>query len=256
MASLSSREKLLEQAVSSLLPQVDVLCVYLNGYTAIPRCLHHEKVAHATLSQEAGWRSAEAKLLHWDRDEWKAPPYWSDDDIALTVDDDIIYPPNYAERMTAALRRHPRSVVCVHASIMTEPFDDYARDRWISAARSGLSADARAHVPGTGTMAFRRGDFEISLRRDIPWSHCVDACTAVAVKRQGLPVWAVARPDHWLHPLALPPGTGIYRQRTGAGVVGAETKILQEAGPWETLPQAKGFELRRPGQERRQRRLR
>ncbi len=244
MASLSSRTALLEQTVATLLPQVDVLCVYLNGYTKIPRCLHHPKVAHAVLSQEYGWRTGEAKLLFWDREEWKAPPYWSDDDIAIVVDDDILYPPDYAARHVDALRRRPGTISCVHGSIMTEPFASYARDRFVVACRSELADDARIHIPGAGTMAFRRGDFDVSLRRDMLWSHCVDAMTAVAAKAQGIEVWALARREHWLRPLVLPPGTGVFRMRSGAGVDGVETEALVAAAPWGRLETPHGFRSR------------
>jgi hypothetical protein len=246
MASLAGRERLLEQTLASLIPQVDAVCVYLNGHDRIPPFLRQPKVLHAVLSKEAGWRGAEAKLWWWDRDEFKATPYWNDDDVALIVDDDIIYPSNYVQEMTAALVRHPRSIACVHGSILTEPFESYLTSRWVARARGALARESRVHIPGTGTMAFLAGSFEVSLRRDVTWSHCVDVMAAIAAKAQGVEVWAVARPDHWLHPLALPVnGTGIFKQRTGAGNANVETERLQAAAPWPVLHAgAQGFEIR------------
>lgn len=236
MASLSSREVLLERAVASLLPQVDVLCVYLNGYAEIPRCLSHPKVAHATLSREHGWRTGEAKLLFWDRSEWKAPPYWADDDVALIVDDDIVYPADYATRHVDALARRPRTISCVHGSSLVRPFASYARDRMVARTVAGLPADTRVNIPGAGTMAFRRGDFDVSLRRDMRWSHCVDVMTAIAAKAQKLEVWALARQDQWLKPMQLPPGTSVYRMRSAAGNDAVESSALLDAEPWPELP--------------------
>ncbi len=244
MASLSTREKLLARTVASLLPQVDALCVYLNGYDRVPACLVHPKVAHAVLGKDAGWRGAEAKLWFWDRDEFKAAPRWSPVDIALTVDDDIIYPPDYVARLVAALKERPGSIACVHGSILMDPFVSYLDSRWIAPARGPLSVDTRVHVPGTGTMAWRVGDFDVSLRRDVTWSHCVDVMAACAAKRQRLEVWSVARPDGWLHPLKLPTGTGIFRQRTGARQVEVETATLKAAGSWEPLAPTLGFIVR------------
>lgn len=236
MASLSSREKLLEQTVASLLPQVDALCVYLNGYDQIPRFLRHPKVLHAVLSKEAGWRGAEAKLWFWDRDEFKAAPAWRDDDVALICDDDIIYPPDYAARMVAALDERPGTIACVHGSIMMEPFVSYVESRWVARAGSEIGAPARVHIPGTGTMAFRRGTLDFRLGRDVTWSHCVDVMAALAAKRQGVEVWSVARGGRWLQPMPLPKdGTGIFKQRVGAGVADVETKLLQDAAPWPVL---------------------
>ena len=167
MASLSSRERLLELTIKSLADQVDAICVYLNGYKTIPSCLLHPKVAHAVLSYEAGWRGAEAKLWFWDRKLFAAAPIWSDDDVALICDDDILYPPDYAARHVAALDAHPGAITCVHASVIMSPFKRYTKSRWVARTGAALPADARAHIPGTGTMAFRRGSFDVDIARVI-----------------------------------------------------------------------------------------
>lgn len=203
---------------------------------------------YAILSDDAGWRGAEAKLWFWDRQAFAAAPEWHDDDIALTCDDDIIYPPNYAERHYVALQKRPGTVSCVHSSIIVEPFELYGRDRMICRMREPLSAATRVHIPGTGTMAFRRGDLDVNLRRDIRWSHCVDIMMALATKQQGRECWALARPRNWLQPLPLPPkGAGIYRIRTGVGNDEAETDAIKSARPWDVLPVVPEF---RPGYAR------
>ncbi len=245
LASLASRVDLLERVIKTLEPQVDALCVYLNGYKKVPKFLNTSKVAHAILSTEAGWRGAEAKLWFWDRALFAAAPIWSDDDIALTCDDDIIYPRNYAERHCEALAARPGTMTCVHGSIMTEPFERYADSRMVARCREAMPADERVHIPGTGTMAFRRGDFDVNIARDVRWSHCVDVMTAIAAKAQGREIWTLARPRLWLQPLALPlRGMGIYRTRTGVKNDGAETAALKEAGVWPTLPHMPGFKPR------------
>jgi hypothetical protein len=243
MASLSSRVKLLEQTVASLLPQVDAVCVYLNGYPRVPDCLKQPKVLHAVLSVDAGWRGAEAKLWFWDGDEFVGAPRWQPDDVALICDDDIVYPVDYAEQMTAALARRPGTIACVHGSIMTEPFVRYAESRMVARTVGSLDRDTQVHIPGTGTMAFRYGDMagvlEGALRRDFVWSHAVDPHVAVICHRQSIPIWSVARPPRWLvtppHPTE---GMEIFSTRTGVANDVAETAILKGAGPWPTLPVA------------------
>lgn len=236
MATLASREHLLETAVASLLPQVDVLCVYLNGHRRVPRCLVHPKVAWAVLSSEHGIRGAEAKLLFWDRDAWKAPPYWSDDDIAFTVDDDIKYPRDYVARHVEAIEQRPNAISCVHGSRIRPGFARWSRDRERFGCLDALAADTRVHVPGTGTMAFRRGALDVSLHRDQRWSHCVDIMVGIAAKAQGLEVWSLARMAGWLVASSAPSGgTGIFRQRTGAANDSVESAALIAAGPWPEL---------------------
>ncbi len=235
LASLSTREALLERTLATLLPQVDAVCVYLNGYRTVPRSLVHPKVVHALLSTEMGLRGGEAKLFFWDRDLFKAAPIWRPDDVAIVVDDDILYPPDYVARLIASLDAHPGSIACVHGSVLADPFERYAASRWVASARGSLAETSRVQIPGTGTMAFRAGSFAVSLREHFPWSHCVDVCVGIQAKAQGVECWSVARPDGWLQPMQLPKGTSIYRQRTGAGNDAVETKLIVDAGPWPSL---------------------
>jgi len=233
MASLHGREALLEQTVASLAPQVDAICIYLNGHDEVPRFLAQPKVLHAVLSKEAGWRGAEAKLWWWDRDLFKAAPSWDPDDVALIVDDDIVYPPNYAATMMAALQRRPGTAACVHGSVLDPVIHNYAGSRWIARAAGPLSDDARCHLPGTGTMAFRVGTWRPSLAA-IEWSHCVDIAAGLQLRDAGIECWAAARTDGWLRPMLLPKGTSVFKQRVGAGNDAIETAILQRS-PWPAL---------------------
>lgn len=236
MATLSSREHTLRTTIASLVDQVDCLLVYLNGHAKVPSFLKHPKIAHAVLSNEFGIRGAEAKLLFWDRDEWKAAPYFSDDDIALTVDDDIAYPPDYASRHAEAIEKRPDAISCIHGSIIRPGFERWGRDRHRLHMGDRLDADTRVHVPGTGTMGFRRSALDVSLRRDQRWSHCVDVMTAIAAKAQGVEVWSLARPRGYMAAEHAPRGgTGIFRQRTGVGNDEVESQALIDAGPWPEL---------------------
>lgn len=235
IASLANRHTLLQQTIRSLEPQVDAICVYLNGHEQIPEFLRQPKVLHAVMSKDAGWRGAEAKLWWWDRTQFKAAPAWRDDDVALVCDDDILYPTDYVEKMVACLDRHPGSIVCVHGSIVIDPFVSYADSRWIARSSGPLSKDCQIHIPGSGTMAFRRGDVDFRIDRDFPWSHCVDVCVALAAKRDGVECWSLPRRDLWLRPFPIPGRNSIFNQRTGARNDSVETKLIADAQPWPQL---------------------
>jgi len=241
-ASLATREHLLRQAFGSIVDQVDAFCVYLNGYQRIPDFLRHPKVLHAVLSIEAGYRAGEAKFWFWDSDQFKAVPApWDPDTVGITIDDDIIYPRDYVARMVEALDRRPGSIACVHGSVLTEPFVGWRESRRNVHFAEGLEADARIHVPGTGTMAFRARDWTFKLR-EYEWSHCCDVAAAVYGLRRGIEVWCLSRRPGWLKPLA-PPSTGsaVSRQRIMADVDQVETRLIREAGSWPTLPVPAGF---------------
>ena len=86
VASVPRREKLLEKTVASILPQTDILNVFLNNYEHIPDFLKHEKI-HIAQSQDfedfavnSKFFCAEyVKLYHF------------------IIDEDILYPKNYIE---------------------------------------------------------------------------------------------------------------------------------------------------------------
>jgi len=251
-ASLASRERLLERAVASLLPQVDAVICYLNGYEHVPDSLRHPKVLYAILSRDAGWRGPEAKVWPFDADEFKAVPApWDPGTIGLTFDDDLEYPSDYVARMVAALDARPGSVACVHGSILTEPFVGWRVSRRCAHFAAGLAADTRVHVPGTGTLAFRVRDWPISIRRDHAWSLADDPAAGIFALRRGVEVWAVARRPNWIRPQRVPQGSSIASQRVMAHVDEVETRLLREAGPWPHLQvppemQERGAGLRRP----------
>lgn len=90
LATFPPRTSILTQTIESILPQVDRLCVCLNEYTEIPPELaDHDKI--------------EASIPESDlKDAGKFAFCPDDDDFVLTIDDDILYPPDYAERLVNA----------------------------------------------------------------------------------------------------------------------------------------------------------
>lgn len=235
LATLASRRGGLRRVVESILPQVDRLYVYLNGHEELPECLRHRK-AVPVFSRDAGYRGAEAKLWFTDPASYQAIMMPPPDAVHFTIDDDIVYPPNYVERMVAALERHPGAVVCVHGSIFREPFESYRGSRMSVRFMAGLAEDAQVHVPGSGTMAYRLRDLEVQLRRDLdPRMPTIDPSLAVLCKRRGVPVWAIARPLGWLQYVPPPKGGTIYEQRSQVGNTGPEEDLVRENAPWPVL---------------------
>lgn len=87
LATFPPRAGILMRAVHSILPQVDRLCICLNGYDHIPAELGDldkvQAMIPATDLKDAG--------------KFAFPV--ADADFVLTIDDDIIYPPGHVERM-------------------------------------------------------------------------------------------------------------------------------------------------------------
>jgi len=232
VASIASRRHLLEKVVESLIPQVDRLNVYLNGYDRVPPFCAHKKILHAILSRNAGYRGPEAKLWFADPTQFAAPPRMKADDIHLLCDDDILYPSDYTDRMVAALRERAGSIVCVHGSRFIEPIQTYGTSRRVYGFREALGQDMRVHIAGTGTVAYVVGGMPIQVDRDIRAPNMIDVQFSICAKEWSIPIWALRRAEGWLRYLPPPDGVTIWDQRGGAGNDEIETELVKAASPW------------------------
>ena len=225
LASIPGRKEALSKTVASLLPQVDQVCVYLNGYDDMPTCLDHPRIRVA-FSQNYGDRGDAGKMW-WTA---QAPGYY------LSCDDDIIYPPGYARRITDALRaRGLRAVVGFHGVTLRPRIDTYIHDRKVFRFGAMLQKDTPVHILGTGvagwhtpTVRVRPADFEIPNMADV-W-------LGVLGQQQEVPFVCLARDVGWIQ------DQGCYRdsiyhaseRRIGGArdVHAEETRIVQAHEPW------------------------
>lgn len=208
MATMKHREKTLEGVVRSLLPQVDHICVYLNGYDAAPAWMLKERNVHCALSTDCGYRGSEAKFFWSDMGKFRGhdlPPLarsWFPEDVYLGVDDDIMYPTDYTVEMVNALDRLPNAAaVGVHGIRFRQPIEGYYKSMDVVAPFArGLSHDMKVHMLGTGTCAFRPQRFSPDYNGFfIP--NMADLWFGIQALEAGRSLWAIARPERWLTPL-------------------------------------------------------
>jgi FkbM family methyltransferase len=148
LASIPSRRELLRHAVASLLPQVGRLGVYLNGYTVVPDFLEHDRI-DVVHSQDNGDLGDAGKM------------FWTDaGDFGhyRACDDDLVYPPDYAQRMVAAVEHYRRrALVSCHGVMMREKPSDYYRSRArVYRATGSVAAACSVHIIGTGAACWHR----------------------------------------------------------------------------------------------------
>ena len=103
LATFPPRSEILMRTVESILPQVDLLCVCLNGYDRVPAELaDHDKI-----------RASIPEMDLKDAGKFAFPV--APDDIVFTIDDDILYPPDYvAETVRVFDRLDPSANVLGH----------------------------------------------------------------------------------------------------------------------------------------------
>jgi len=154
IASIPSRERALEATVNSLLPQVDQIGIYLNGWSYIPNFLKHPKI---TIEGFNGKDIGDIGKFFWIDN---VNGYY------FSCDDDLVYPADYVERSVKKIIEYDLDVVVGwHGSLILEPFEDYydKNSRRVFSFSSERPYDTPVHILGTGCSAFHTKYFKLSL---------------------------------------------------------------------------------------------
>jgi hypothetical protein len=192
LASIPERIYQLFATLLSIIHQVDHIYVYLNNYEDIPAYLNHPKISVFT-SKTHGDLGAAGKFFKID--DVKTGYYF-------TIDDDIIYPPDYVERIVSTLQKYENSAaVCVHGSIFGAPLEWYFERTVVFGMRYGLKQDMFITLAGSGCLAFHRPSMQMCFEDYFPEVMC-DLKFSVMAREQGIPIISLARPAGWLKPQA------------------------------------------------------
>ena len=198
MSTIAWREPGLAAAVASVLPQVDRLNVFLQGYAEAPACLDDPRVTilRDTDAPESAALGASAKF-HW---------LWHglvDDGYHFTVDDDIEYPPDYVSRCIGKIEQHGRrAIVGFHGMIYKSKVRDYFTDRRVWTFRHKCNADRFVHTLGTGTASWHTSTLRLT-RDDFAQANSCDLYLGIACQKQRVPVLCIARKRDYLKALPL-----------------------------------------------------
>lgn len=221
LATMPSREESLEEVVSSMLPQVDELCVYLNNYEDIPDFLNHAKIRIAR-SQDHGDLRDNGKFF-----------FAGDikDGFHLVIDDDIIYPSDYVRRLVLRLIQYDyRVVVGVHGIRLAVPLKNFMGDRDVRCFWHAASNDEFMNLLGTGTVAYHTSTMDVSLD-NFKTAGMADLWFAILAKKQGVPMISLQRDSDWLVQSSRVEVNGLYHEALESDDI--HTKIIRENGPWD-----------------------
>jgi hypothetical protein len=198
MATIAWREPGLSVAVASILPQVDRLNVFLQGYAQTPACLDDPRVTvlRDADAPESAAKGASAKF-HW---------HWHGllaDGYHVVIDDDIEYPADYVRRCVAAIDRHDRRpIVGFHGMIYKRRVSSYFRDRRVWPFDKRCRTDVPVHALGTGTTAYHTSAIRLTPA-DFAEPNSCDLFLGLAAQRQRVPMLCLARPSGYLKALPL-----------------------------------------------------
>ncbi len=143
LASFPPRQAALRQVVASLLDQVDRIYIDLNQYEEVPAFLKHPRITVKVGGEDL-------------RDNGKF--YFVPDvqeGYVFTVDDDIVYPPDYVQALIRKIELYGRkAIVGLHGTIFANPLVTYFADRTLLHFKHPLERDRIVDQLGTGTVAF------------------------------------------------------------------------------------------------------
>ena len=190
LAAIPKREDFLKKVIDSLLPQVDVLRVFLNSYKKVP-----------------GWLEilpVECKLL--DNSTGDAAKFYGIENIEgyfFSCDDDLIYPKNYVQTIIDKIEIYKRkAIITLHGRTMPDrPVRSYYRDRFETYRCLGtVDYDVRVPVGGTGVMGFHTSTIKLKYS-DFRLPNMADIWVSGYAKRQKVPIVVIAHKAGDLEPL-------------------------------------------------------
>lgn len=126
-----------------------------------------------------------------------------DSGIVITVDDDILYPPDYIESIVAALSRTGgQAIVGFHGAVLPigtpiQSWEEYQQERRVHWFRRGLQCDLPVQIVGTGTMGYCVDTISFDWE-SFDYLKMVDLHVAVAAQKAGVPIVTSIRRDEWL----------------------------------------------------------
>lgn len=200
LATIPCRQDMLHDCVESLLVQCDRVNVFLNGYDGVPDFLRHPRIS-IKRSQDWDDRGDAGKFA------WIGSP--DEPGYRLIADDDLIYPVDFAEKMSAAAARHDdRAIIGAHGILLKQPVTAYyaPESRHVFHFESPLTQDRTVHVLGTNAVCYHSSALRMR-ESDFMFPNMADIFLARHAQENSIPLISVARPKGWI------------RQNTSAGAV-------------------------------------
>jgi hypothetical protein len=192
LASIPSRADDIAVVLSRIVPQVERLYLFLHGYTEVPAAARHPRVVPILAPPDTPYR-ASGKFYGLKQQTMPC--------LYFCFDDDILYPDDYVQRMTAGILRYGgKALVGIHGTDYPGPGTRYTRDRRGFHFRRRLSFDRLVDELGCGTLAFASTLIDVDPRR-WPYGDMDDLMLAIEAQRQGIPRIAISRRRHSLMPI-------------------------------------------------------
>lgn len=222
MATFPARKTVVGESVTSLINQVDEVYVVAN------QCSEGEIEEQLPAGANVIIPPSDLK------DTGKFYVNFSEEQFVLLCDDDIIYPPDYVERLRAAYAEleHINPVIGVHGVTYSDVFDGAPSNRIVHVFHRSLEDRTFVNQLGTGTVlckAYQMPPFSFMQTS----ARFVDLRFAVHCQRQGYPRVCIEREAGWMKEVDT--GDSLFESFTKDWPV-AVTREAQEIAGLRFLP--------------------
>lgn len=187
LATFPTRIGSLEDCINSIIHQADEIHIYMNNYDTVPEFLIHPKITcylgkthvHPVYGP-TGDLGDVGKFINTPREKG----------YIFTVDDKLVYPVDYAEKMIETVEFYQRkAVISCHGRIfppraVTSYYGDL--QEYFGCTKNVLT-DRFAHELGTGVMCYHSDTFKI----DLTWfgfTNGTDIQLSAVLQRKKIPI--------------------------------------------------------------------
>jgi hypothetical protein len=125
------------------------------------------------------------------------------DSYYFTIDDDILYPLDYSEKLIKFMKKFENKIICcVHGSNLNLDLNSnfYKKRKDIFHFTSNLDKEQKVMIPGVGTSCFYTSSFKLNIN-NFKTKNMSDPYVSVFAKKQNVDIYSVPRAKMWLKPL-------------------------------------------------------
>jgi hypothetical protein len=220
MGTIPDRISILELSINSIIKQVDRLYISLNDWNKneIPIFIRNNKKIKYTICNNSGINVCE---------RWLFCKNFKSFDLIFCIDDDILYPPDYVEKMTSKLAVYNnKAFITVHGySYIDFPINDFIKDKKdFCHFKSEVKISKKVSVPGVGTMLSPASLIDIDKISFIPYNN--DLCMSKYARDMNIPIICIEREANWLSPISQNIGNKVFKLKEKNR--DKQTKIINE----------------------------
>ena len=121
------------------------------------------------------------------------------DDYYLVCDDDLIYPPDYAQKMIDSIDSHDKkALITCHGTVVYQlPIANYYSDRYTYPCLGEVSKELQVHIGGTGVMGFHSDvDFNLDFSDKMP--NMADIHVGIWAGESDIPIFVMPHKEDWI----------------------------------------------------------